>query len=192
MTKRWHKLERQAGIMAGNRLKFSLRHVRKQSSTNRLPQILRDRFTALSLRRKIPCHDHPLDRGKSDHALAGLLACGSTRDAKPSQTSHELASGPVAVPCRYGGHPMQRARRLQLQGQPGIERAVRPVVTHVPYYALVGHQRVWWIRDKLPSDPTRNQSKVTYQAIISNIDLSIGSAKRGPECLHAHVVIKIA
>ena len=40
-----------------------------------------------------PCHGHPLDRSKSDQALAGLLAHGSSRDVLPSQTYYFRPSG---------------------------------------------------------------------------------------------------
>jgi len=50
-----------------------------------------------SLRRISPCLGHPLDQGKSDRTLAGLLACGSSRDARPSQAPQKFASGPVAA-----------------------------------------------------------------------------------------------
>jgi len=67
-----------------------------------------------------PCRGHPLDQGKSDQTQAGLLAHGSSLDARPSQALHDLASGPVtggAGRCAPAAH-VHRARRLQLQGQP--------------------------------------------------------------------------
>jgi len=45
-----------------------------------------------------PCRGHPLDQGKSDQTQAGFLARGSSLDTWPSQTSQDLASGPVADP----------------------------------------------------------------------------------------------
>lgn len=44
----------------------------------------------------------PWTKGKSDRTLAGLLACGSSHDARPSQASQELASGPVAATGHFG------------------------------------------------------------------------------------------
>ncbi|OHT19251.1 hypothetical protein BHE75_01234 [Sphingomonas haloaromaticamans] len=45
----------------------------------------------------VPCHGQPLGHSKSDQTPAGLLARGSSLDARPSQASHDLASGPVAA-----------------------------------------------------------------------------------------------
>ena len=60
----------------------------------------------------------PWIKARATGAPAGLLARGSGHDALPSQTSHDLASGPVAAPSGWDGSDVHRARRLQLQGQP--------------------------------------------------------------------------
>ena len=94
-----------------------------------------------SLRRKLPCRGHPLDQGKSDQTLAGILARGSSLDARPSQASQDLASGPVTcpnLPVRWGD--VHRARRLQLQGQPWLGEAGASF-TMFPFKPLSRHRR---------------------------------------------------
>ena len=94
-----------------------------------------------SLRRKLPCRGHPLDQGKSDQTLAGILARGSSLDARPSQASQDLASGPVTcpnLPVRWGD--VHRARRLQLQGQPWLGEADASF-TMFPFKPLSRHRR---------------------------------------------------
>ena len=73
------------------------RHARRPDANGR-PTHVSDAAPAArsSLRRSSPCHGHPLGQGKSDQTPAGLLAHGSSLDARPSQASHDLASGPVA------------------------------------------------------------------------------------------------
>ena len=71
----------------------------------------------------LPCHSHSLDQGKSDQTPAGLLARGSSHDARPSRASHVAASDPVAAGSPWSIGSVHRARRLQLQGQPRNRRA---------------------------------------------------------------------
>lgn len=91
-----------------------------------------------SLRRSTPCPDHPLDPSKSDQTPAGLLARGSSRDARPSQASHDLASGPVAA--SRGREAMCIAlAAYSCRDSLGLRR--QAVRTAFPIKSLSGHRR---------------------------------------------------
>ena len=61
--------------------------------------------------------------GKSDQTLAGLLARGSQLDARPSQASQDLASGPVAGgPGNAGPHMYIALATYSCRDSRGIEQ----------------------------------------------------------------------
>lgn len=129
----------------------------------------------------LPCHDHPLDRGKSDQAPAGLLAHGSWLDARPSQAPHDLASGPVAASLKSEGSDVYRAHRLQLQGQPRIRigpaNIACPFLTVFHNYALSGTGACMSLRI---IDPQRARSlmAIARNANPSSVRFVIRAPKR--------------
>jgi len=89
---------------------------------------------------KSPCRSHPLDQGKSDQTPAGLLARGSSLDARPSRASQDFASGPVACPsCLWGMAMCIALAAYSCRDSLGFGR--RASFTMFPFKPLSRHRR---------------------------------------------------